>query len=212
MQFNFQSMNPMDRYELLLGTVLPRPVTIVTTVSDDGAINAAPYSLFNVVSHDPPVLMISVLPHPERRLKDTAANVFATREFVVNLVPRSMAEAMNITNIDAPRGANELTLAKLETASSTSVKPPRIATSPVAFECRLLTSLSFNADQAVMFGEVLSAFVSDHLVVDAHHGVIDAPQLDLFGAMHAARWYSSTADRFEMVRPTWAQWTSEGKV
>ena len=205
-------MNPMDRYELLLGTVLPRPVTIVTTVSDDGAINAAPYSLFNVVSHDPPVLMISVLPHPERRLKDTAANVFATREFVVNLVPRSMAEAMNITNIDAPRGANELTLAKLETASSTSVKPPRIATSPVAFECRLLTSLSFNADQAVMFGEVLSAFVSDHLVVDAHHGVIDAPQLDLFGAMHAARWYSSTADRFEMVRPTWAQWTSEGKV
>ena len=202
----------MDRYELLLGTVLPRPVTIVTTVSDDGAINAAPYSLFNVVSHDPPVLMISVLPHPERRLKDTAANVFATREFVVNLVPRSMAEAMNITNIDAPRGANELTLAKLETASSTSVKPPRIATSPVAFECRLLTSLSFNADQAVMFGEVLSAFVSDHLVVDAHHGVIDAPQLDLFGAMHAARWYSSTADRFEMVRPTWAQWTSEGKV
>ena len=170
MQFNFQSMNPMDRYELLLGTVLPRPVTIVTTVSDDGAINAAPYSLFNVVSHDPPVLMISVLPHPERRLKDTAANVFATREFVVNLVPRSMAEAMNITNIDAPRGANELTLAKLETASSTSVKPPRIATSPVAFECRLLTSLSFNADQAVMFGEVLSAFVSDHLVVDAHHG------------------------------------------
>ena len=212
MQFNFQSMNPMDRYELLLGTVLPRPVTIVTTVSDDGAINAAPYSLFNVVSHDPPVLMILVLPHPERRLKDTAANVFATREFVVNLVPRSMAEAMNITNIDAPRGANELTLAKLETASSTSVKPPRIATSPVAFECRLLTSLSFNADQAVMFGEVLSAFVSDHLVVDAHHGVIDAPQLDLFGAMHAARWYSSTADRFEMVRPTWAQWTSEGKV
>ena len=205
-------MNPMDRYELLLGTVLPRPVTIVTTVSDDGAINAAPYSLFNVVSHDPPVLMISVLPHPERRLKDTAANVFATREFVVNLVPRSMAEAMNITNIDALRGANELTLVKLETASSTSVKPPRIATSPVAFECRLLTSLSFNADQAVMFGEVLSAFVSDHLVVDAHHGVIDAPQLDLFGAMHAARWYSSTADRFEMVRPTWAQWTSEGKV
>ena len=212
MQFNFQSMNPMDRYELLLGTVLPRPVTIVTTVSDDGAINAAPYSLFNVVSHDPPVLMISVLPHPERRLKDTAANVFATREFVVNLVPRSMAEAMNITNIDAPRGANELALAKLETASSTSVKPPRIATSPVAFECRLLTSLSFNADQAVIFGEVMSAFVSDHLVVDAHHGVIDAPQLDLFGAMHAARWYCSTVDRFEMVRPTWAQWTNEGKV
>jgi flavin reductase (DIM6/NTAB) family NADH-FMN oxidoreductase RutF len=212
MQFDFQAMKPMDRYEFLLGTVLPRPITIVTTLSVDGALNAAPYSLFNVVSHDPPVLMIAVLSHPERRLKDTAANAFATREFVVNLVPRSMAEAMNITNIDAPPGTNELKLAKLETAASTSVKTPRIATCPVAFECRLLTALSFNSDQAVIFGEVVTAFVSDHLVVDAGHGIIDAPKLDLFGAMHAARWYSSTTDRFEMVRPTWAQWMSEGKV
>lgn len=157
-------------------------------------------------------IMISVLPHPERRLKDTAANISATREFVVNLASRLMAEAMNITNIDAPPGTNELTLAKLKTAVSTSVKPPRIAASPVAFECKLLTALSFNSDQAVIFGEVITAFVSDHLVVDAGRGIIDAPKLDLFGAMHAARWYCSTTDRFEMVRPTWAQWISEGKV
>src|SRR5688572_4058860 len=126
MQFDFQVMKPMDRYELLLGTVLPRPVTIVTTLSGGGAFNAAPYSLFNVVSHDPPVIMIAVLPHPEGRLKDTAANVFDTREFVVNLVPRSMAEAMNITNVDAPPGTNELTLAGLDITPSKFVKPPRI--------------------------------------------------------------------------------------
>jgi flavin reductase (DIM6/NTAB) family NADH-FMN oxidoreductase RutF len=66
MQFDFQSMKPTDRYELLLGTVLPRPITIVTTLSDDGAINAGPYSLFNVVSHDPPVIMIAILPRSER--------------------------------------------------------------------------------------------------------------------------------------------------
>jgi flavin reductase (DIM6/NTAB) family NADH-FMN oxidoreductase RutF len=89
--FDFQAVKHMDRYELLLGTVLPRPITIVTTLSVDGALNAAPYSLFNVVSHDPPVVMIAVLPHSGRRLKDTAANIFATREFVVNLVPRSMS-------------------------------------------------------------------------------------------------------------------------
>jgi flavin reductase (DIM6/NTAB) family NADH-FMN oxidoreductase RutF len=212
MQFDFRVMKPMDRYELLLGTVLPRPITIVTTLSADGALNAAPYSLFNVVSHDPPVVMISVLPHPERRLKDTATNVFATREFVVNLVPRSMAEAMNITNIDAPPGRNELTLADLESTPSKSVNPPRIANSPVAFECRLLNALSFNSDQAVIFGEVITAFVSDDFVLDAAHGIVDAPKLDLFGAMHAARWYCTTADRFEMVRPTWAQWGDEGKV
>jgi flavin reductase (DIM6/NTAB) family NADH-FMN oxidoreductase RutF len=212
MQFDFQAMKPMDRYELLLGTVLPRPITIVTTLSADGALNGAPYSLFNVVSHDPPVVMIAVLPHPEQRLKDTAANIFATREFVVNLVPRSMAEAMNITNIDAPTGRNELTLANLQSAPSTSVKPPRIGNSPVAFECRLLSALSFNSNQAVIFGEIITAFVSDDLVLDAVHGIVDAPKLDLFGAMHAARWYCSTADRFEMIRPTWAQWRDEGKV
>jgi flavin reductase (DIM6/NTAB) family NADH-FMN oxidoreductase RutF len=212
MYFEFQTMQPMDRYELLLGTVLPRPISIVTTLSGNGDLNAAPYSLFNVVSHDPPVIMIAVLPHPERRLKDTAANIFATREFVVNLVPRSMAEAMNITNIDAPAGVNELVLAELDVMPSKSVKPPRIATSPVAFECRLLASLSFNADQAVLFGEVVTAYASDHLVIDAARGVIDAPSLDLFGAMHAARWYCSTMDRFEMVRPTWKQWTEQGKV
>jgi flavin reductase (DIM6/NTAB) family NADH-FMN oxidoreductase RutF len=212
MQFDFQVMKPMDRYELLLGTVLPRPITIVTTLSGDGNLNAAPYSLFNVVSHDPPVVMIAVLPHPDRRLKDTAANVFETREFVVNLVPQSMAEAMNITNIDAPPGTNELALAGLDVTPSSYVKPPRIATSPVAFECRLLTSVSFNSDQAILFGEVVTAIVSDHLVIDAARGVVDTPNLALFGAMHAARWYCSTADRFEMVRPTWKQWMDEGKV
>jgi flavin reductase (DIM6/NTAB) family NADH-FMN oxidoreductase RutF len=212
MKFDFEAMKPMDRYELLLGTVLPRPITIVTTLSLGGALNAAPFSLFNVVSHDPPVVMVAVLQHPEKRLKDTAANIFATREFVVNLVPRSMAQAMNITNIDAPPGRNELTLAGLETAPSQSVKPPRIATSPVAFECRLLTTLSFNSDQAIIFGQVVTAFVSDEFVLDGAHGVVDAPKLDLFGAMHAARWYSSTAERFEMVRPTWKQWVEDGKV
>jgi len=79
MHFDFQSMKPADRYELLLGTILPKPIAIVTTLSAEGALNAAPYSLFNVVSHDPPVVMIAVLPHLEGRLKDTAANIFATR-------------------------------------------------------------------------------------------------------------------------------------
>lgn len=212
MQFDFQSMAPMDRYELLLGAIVPRPIAIVTTVSENGAVNGAPYSLFNVVSHDPPVIMIAALPHPEGRLKDTAANIFATREFVVNLVPRTIAEAMNVTNIDAPAGTNELALAGLVTVPSTVVKPARLAESPVAFECRLLNALSFNVHQAVMFGEVVSAFVSDELVLDAPRGIVDTPRLDLFGAMHAARWYCAATDRFEMVRPTWAQWLKEGRV
>jgi hypothetical protein len=152
MQFDFQAMNPMDRYELLLGSASStdhdRPTALSTLHRT---------ACFSVVSHDPPIIMIAVLPHPERRLKDIAANVFATREFVAN-VPRSLAEALNITNVDAPPGTNKLTLAKLESTPSTSVRPPPIAKSPVAFECRLLTSLSFNSDQAVLFGEVVTAF------------------------------------------------------
>ena len=99
----------------------------------------------------------------------------------------------------------------METAPSATIKPPRIAASPVAFECRLLTSLSFGPNQAVIFGEVASAYAADEVVLDAARGVVDTPKLDLFGAMHAARWYSTTADRFEMVRPTWAQRVKEGK-
>ena len=109
-------------------------LAIVTTLSAEGALNAAPYSLFNVVSHDPPVVMIAVLPHPEGRPEGHDRKHLCDAEFVVNLVPRSMAVAMNITNIDAPPGRNELTLAGLEATPSASVRPPGIVNSPVAFE------------------------------------------------------------------------------
>jgi flavin reductase (DIM6/NTAB) family NADH-FMN oxidoreductase RutF len=131
MQFDIDKMAAMDRYELLLGTVVPRPIALVTTISGDGTINAAPYSLFNV-GHDPAVAIISVLAHPDGRLKDTANNILATKEFVINLVSEPLAEAMNITCVDAPPGTNELELAELKTAPSIKVKPPRVSESPVA--------------------------------------------------------------------------------
>jgi flavin reductase (DIM6/NTAB) family NADH-FMN oxidoreductase RutF len=107
MQFDIDKMAAMDRHELLLGTVVPRPIALVTTISADGRVNAAPYSLFNVMGHDPAAAIISVLAHPDRRLKDTVSNVLATKEFVINLVSEPLAEAMNITCTDAPPGTNE---------------------------------------------------------------------------------------------------------
>ena len=86
MQFDIDGMAPIDRYELLLGTIVPRPIALITTLGPDGSLNAAPYSLFNVMGHDPAVAMISVRAHPQARLKDTANNIFATKEFVLNLV------------------------------------------------------------------------------------------------------------------------------
>lgn len=212
MQFDVETMAAMDRYELLLGTVVPRPIALVTTTSANGAINAAPYSLFNVMGHDPAVAAISVLAHPDRRLKDTANNILATKEFVLNLVSQRLAEAMNITCIDAPPGTNELELAKLQTSPSIKVKPPRVMESPVAYECRLLTSLSFGPHQAIIVGQIVHAYVDDRYVRDAARGVVDTPELGLFGAMHGARWYAKLSDRFAMDRPTWAEWVGHGKA
>ncbi len=132
MQFDIDGMAPMDRYELLLGSIVPRPIALVTTVGSDGRVNAAPYSLFNVMGHDPAVAMISFLTHPEARLTDTENNILATKEFVINLVSEAVAEAMNIICIDSPPGINELELANLKTTASVRVKPPRIIASPAA--------------------------------------------------------------------------------
>jgi flavin reductase (DIM6/NTAB) family NADH-FMN oxidoreductase RutF len=212
MQFDIDNMAAADRYELLLGTVVPRPIALVTTISNDGAINAAPYSLFNIMGHDPAVAMISVLAHPDQRLKDTANNILATKEFVINLVSESVAEAMNITCIDAPPATNELELAGLNTAASVKVKPPRVSASPVAFECCFLTSLSFGPNQAIVAGQIVHAYVGDQFVLDAARGLVDTPELKLIGGMHGAKWYAKLSDRFEMERPTWAEWVRQSKA
>ncbi|HXO71439.1 MAG TPA: flavin reductase family protein [Bradyrhizobium sp.] len=212
MQFDIEGMAPADRYELLLGTIVPRPIALITTLGANGGVNAAPYSLFNVMGHDPAVAMVSVLPHPEGRFKDTATNILATKEFVINLVSEAVAEAMNITCIDAPPGTNELELAGLNTAASSKVKPPRVRESPVAFECRFLTSLSFGPHQLIVAAQIVHAYVDDRFVRDHARGLVDTPQLKLIGGMHGAKWYSKLSDRFEMERPTWAGWVRDGKV
>jgi flavin reductase (DIM6/NTAB) family NADH-FMN oxidoreductase RutF len=212
MQFDVDGMAPMDCYELLLGSIVPRPIALITTIGSDGRVNAAPYSLFNVMGHDPAVAMVSVLAHPEGRLKDTANNILTTKEFVINLVSEAVAEAMNITCIDAPPGINELELAKLKTADSVKVKPPRVVASPVALECRFLTSISFGPNQAIFAGQIVHAYVEDQFVLDRARGLIDTPNLKLIGAMHGAKWYAKLSDRFEMERPTWSGWVRQGKV
>lgn len=206
MEFSLEQLPALQRYELLLGTVVPRPIALITTIGADGLVNAAPYSLFNVMSHDPPIVAVSILPHPDRRLKDTGRNILATGEFVVNLVSENVAAAMNLTCIDAPPGVNELELADLETSASMTVAPPRITSCPVSLECILLTSLAFGPDQAIVLGHVTHAHVADEFVLDSQRCMIDTSKLQLIGGMHGAKWYARTWDLFEMIRPVWAEW------
>jgi flavin reductase (DIM6/NTAB) family NADH-FMN oxidoreductase RutF len=212
MQFDFQTLDPGQRYEFLLGTVVPRPVAIVVTCNPDGSLNGAPYSLFNVMSHDPPIVALSVLTHAENRFKDTAANILATGEFALSMVPQSLAAEMNLSCIDAPAGIDELALAGLQTAPSTKIKPPRVKSSPVSFECRMRTSLSFGVHQLIVLAEVVQAYVADEYVADVPPALVDTPKLDLIGAMHGARWYARTGDLFAMDRPNWADWIRQGKA
>jgi flavin reductase (DIM6/NTAB) family NADH-FMN oxidoreductase RutF len=212
MQFDFEKRSAPACFEFLTGTVVPRPIALITTVSASGLPNAAPYSFFNIMGIDPPVVAVGLLPTPDGRLKDTANNIQATGEFVVNLVSEDLAEAMNATCVDAPPDVSELDIVGLATAPSVKIKPPRIVSSPVAFECRLHASVPLGPSNSIAIGRILEAHVADEFVLDADKQIFDTPKLRLIGSMHAAKWYARTSDRFAMERPTWAEWVKQGKV
>src|SRR4051812_38968386 len=115
MLFDMETLEAQNRYKILTATVTPRPIAWVTTRSEDGIVNAAPYSFFNVLGHEPPTLAIGMLADPGR-FKDPATNILATGEFVVNLVSEANAAAMNVPCIDAPAEVDELALAGLTAA------------------------------------------------------------------------------------------------
>src|SRR5436190_20900813 len=156
MQFDMRALPMATRYKILCSTITPRPIAWVTTMGRDGDCNAAPYSFFNAVGAEPPLIVLGLLKEPRNRsLKDTAHNIIETGEFVVNLVCEADAETMNECSVDAPRDVSEIDYAGIQTEPSVVVKPPRIATSPVNFECRKLAALDIGTLQTVILGEVL---------------------------------------------------------
>jgi flavin reductase (DIM6/NTAB) family NADH-FMN oxidoreductase RutF len=204
MRWDLDKVETPIAYKLLAATVMPRPIAWVVSQSAAGEINAAPYSFFNVVGSAPPSIVLGILPDPARGMKDSARNILETGDFTVNLVPERLAEAMNVTSIDAPKGVNELELARLETAPSTHIAPPRIAASPVNFECRALQVVETGPNQAVVIAQVLAIHVADDFVIDGPRAHIDTPALDLVGRSFAT-YYVRTKDTFSLTRPTWAE-------
>src|SRR6185437_12081703 len=149
----------------------------------------------------PPIIAIGIQANADGRMKDTARNILETREFVVNLVPRSADQAMNLTSIEAPPDVDELALAGLPTLPSVKVKPDRIAVSPVAFECRLHTPVEVAPSQLIVLGEIVMAHVDDAFVLDPAKCYIDTPALHLIGRMQGRGWYSTTDSVFQIKRP-----------
>lgn len=201
MDFDFQTLAPDDRYKILASTVVPRPIAWVTTLSLAGVRNAAPFSFFNVLSKDPPLLAIGIQADKDGTMKDTARNILDTREFVVNLVPHAARDAMNATSAGVAPDVDELTMTGLDTRPSAKVAPPRIAVSPVAFECRLHTPLEPTPNQLIAIGEILHAHVDDAFLLDASRHYVATETLDLIGRMHGRDWYVDTRGAFQVERP-----------
>jgi flavin reductase (DIM6/NTAB) family NADH-FMN oxidoreductase RutF len=206
MLFDFVELPPRERYKLLVSTITPRPIAWIVSQSATGRPNAAPFSFFNAFAGNPPVVGIGIGSHEPGRPKDTRANILETKQFVVNLVSEQVAEAMNITAIEFPREVEELKQAGLTTAPSLRVKPPRIAESPVAFECELLQIVELGSESGLVLGKVLAMHVRDEFVLDERKHYIDTPNLKLIGRMHGTGWYARTSDLFEMPRIPLKEW------
>jgi flavin reductase (DIM6/NTAB) family NADH-FMN oxidoreductase RutF len=200
MIFDFATLSREQRSKLLLSSVVPRPIAWVVTRHESGATNAAPFSFFNLVSSEPPILCLGVAPRSGAD-KDTAANIRRTGQFVVNLVSEAMAEKMNLTSVDHGPEIDELAEAGLTAIPSLHVDPPRIAGSPVAMECELFRTVDLGTGQAVLLGRVLAMHIDDEAVLDAERCYLDTPKLALIARMHGRGWYVRTTDRFEMPRP-----------
>lgn len=211
MRFDLDKLETAVAYKLLAATVIPRPIAWVVTKSAKGELNAAPFSFFNVMGSAPPTVAIGIIADPVRGFKDTARNIMDTAEFVVNLVPERLVQAMNQTSIDAPYGVDELDLAGLETTASAHVAPPRITASPVSFECTTLSSVVTGPHQVIVIGRVLAVHIDDAFVKDAARGHVDTPALDLVARSFGAD-YVRSRDTFSLVRPTWAEREAAQKV
>jgi flavin reductase (DIM6/NTAB) family NADH-FMN oxidoreductase RutF len=186
-------------YQILASVVTPRPIAFITTVSPDGKVNAAPFSFFNLLGADPPILAVAPGDRDDGTPKDTARNIRSTHEFVVNLVDESIAEAMNKCAASLPYGENELDHAGLHAVKSSIVRPPRIAESPVSMECTEWGTLQIG-DNRVVIGLIKRLHLRDDLF-DSEKKRVHSDKLLLIGRMSAPHWYCRTRDRFEMIRP-----------
>jgi flavin reductase (DIM6/NTAB) family NADH-FMN oxidoreductase RutF len=186
-------------YPILASLVTPRPIALVTTLSADGKINAAPFSFFNLLGASPPICAFAPGDRDDGTPKDTALNIRATHEFVVNLVDEAIAEKMNLCAASLPFGASELEFAKLTTAPSSMVKPPRIAEAPASLECVEWGTLQIGENRVVI-GLIKRLHLRDELF-DAEKKRIHTEKLFTIGRMASPHWYCKTRERFEMIRP-----------
>jgi flavin reductase (DIM6/NTAB) family NADH-FMN oxidoreductase RutF len=199
MELNLETDYADRAYTILASLVTPRPIALVTTINAGGKVNAAPFSFFNLLGANPPICAFAPGDRDNGTPKDTALNVRALHEFVVNLVDESIAEAMNQCAASLPFGENELARAGLTATPSSIVKPPRITESPASLECVEWGTLQIGGNRVVI-GLIKRVHLRDELF-DVATKRVRTEKLMTIGRMASPHWYCKTGDRFEMKRP-----------
>jgi flavin reductase (DIM6/NTAB) family NADH-FMN oxidoreductase RutF len=193
MEFDLDALERIQRYKLLTALVVPRPIALITTLSEGNLVNAAPFSFFNVFGEDPPIAIFSADPRASGAPKDTAVNAARDGEFVINLVDEAIAERMHGCAVDTPTGMSEIELVGFTASPSKRVRPPRIAESPVSFECRLHTQLGFGP-RKLFIGRICWLHVRDGIIDAANYRRLDDSYFPI-GRLYANR-YCTTRDEF----------------
>ena len=190
-----------DNYKLLTNLVVPRPIAWVTSQNADGVVNLAPFSFFNAVSGNPIYLIVSVGVNDAGQMKDTAKNILASGEFVVNMVTEELFDAMNLSAADFPEGESELAATNLHAAPSVKIRPPRLAEAQASMECKLHSSQLLGKNTLII-GEVVMFHVADHLMGPRMHVNNFAP----IGRLGSPSVYCRSTDRFDVARISYAEW------
>jgi flavin reductase (DIM6/NTAB) family NADH-FMN oxidoreductase RutF len=202
-EFDFAELTGRERYKLLIGAVVPRPIAWVTTIDRNGVVNAAPFSFFNCLSSDPAILALGVEYRTDGRHKDTGRNVRDTQAFTVNIVSSALIEAMNVSAVPFEADMDELALAGLTARPGVKVPCPSITESPAAFECRHHVTLSIGNSREIILGEVVYAHLHSNVVNERLY--VDPAALDAIGRM-GGHGYTTTHDTFDLPTMSEAEW------
>jgi flavin reductase (DIM6/NTAB) family NADH-FMN oxidoreductase RutF len=198
-------------YKLLVGLVAPRPIALITSMDEKGNLNAAPFSAYNYLCTDPPIIGVGVTnrSHDVSVPKDTARNIRRTGEFVVNVVTEDIAKKMNICATDFPEEMNEVDLAGFTTAPSEKIKVPRLAEAHAAMECQEFTTMEIGRSRIIL-GRVVAIYVEDRFL-DPEGPYVKAEELHSIGRMNGLGNYVKTRDAFISIpRISYEEW-KDGK-
>lgn len=194
------NLSKRDSHELLMSAILPRPIAFVSTIGEDGIFNLAPFSCFSPIGMKPALVCLQISRKRDGQKKDTLKNIEFTRDFVVNVVDESMAEAMNQSSADYPGDVDEFKEVGLTALKSDLVKAPRVAESKINMECKLVQFLEFGevpTGSHIIIGEIVLAHIRDELWSGDQ---IDISKWKPIGRL-GGQLYCRMTDRFEMKRP-----------